>query len=463
MRSISVSCSISIQLWSYGFSGKIIFSDHKDFNTKHVNHEIKLIRLLLSVCVVLPAFGQAISTPEHSGLSSERLRVIDKVLNEYVVRKEVAGGVALIARKGEIAYLNPFGMMNIEAKQSMKGDAIFRIASMTKAITVVAVLTLFEDGHFTLDDPISKFIPEFTGMNVLVVDTGKNQTFHLEKAKTPITIRHLLTHTSGLTYEFFGQKYLSDMYYENNIYSGLGETTGTLGEMIKRLSKLPLVSHPGEKWQYGLNMDVLGYLIEVITGKSLDRYVSEKIFSPLGMNDTYYYLPDEKLDKLVTLYGRNSDGALSKMNGSLIKDFAHYSDYETASKNKKYYPGGGGLLSTASDYFRFLQMLLNGGIYENKRILGRKTVELLVREHTGDMFDWWKGYGFGFGFAISRGPDKTGQLGSSGAYSWLGWFNTHYWVDPKEELIGILLTQTYPSQTDIDLRFKNLTYAAITD
>ena len=214
--------------------------------------------------------------PEKCGLSSDRLKTIDRVLNEYVTRKEVAGGVALIARKGQVGYLKSFGMKDIETNQSMTNDALFRIASMTKAITVVAIMTLFEDGYFSLDDPISKFIPEFSKMQVMAIDTAK-KTYKLEKAKGQITIRHLLTHTSGLTNDFFGQEYIYDLYVQNNIYSGLGSTTGTIEDMVKRLAKLPLINNPGEKWQYGLNMDVLGNLIVKITGKPFDKYLNERI------------------------------------------------------------------------------------------------------------------------------------------------------------------------------------------
>ena len=419
-----------------------------------------ILCIVLSIGIALSAIGQSISVikPEESGLSLDRLESIDRILNEYVDQEEVAGGVVLIARKGQIGYLKAFGMKDIESKQPMKTDDIFRIASMTKAITVAGVMMLFEDGYFTLDDPISKFIPEFSEMQVMVEDIA-NKSYILEKAKSQITIRHLLTHTSGLTYDFFSQPYISEIYTQNNIYNGLGESEGTIGDMVKRLAKLPLVNHPGEGWQYGMNMDVLGYLIEIISGQTFDEYLRDNIFEPLQMNNTYFYLPKQKKERIATLYGINSSGRLIKLEGT--SDNGYHSDIDVHESNKSYFSGGAGLVSTAEDYYKFLQMLLNNGFYNNKKLLSRKTIELMTSEQTGDNFEWWKGHGFGFGFAISRGPMFTGNPGSEGTYSWVGYFATNYWVDPKEELIGIFLTQLNPRKNDMDVKFKNLMYQAI--
>ena len=393
---------------------------------------------------------------ERAGLSVEKLEILNHVLDEYVKNKEVAGGVALIARNGQIGYLKPFGARDIESKDSMESDDIFRIASMTKAITVVGIMTLFEEGLFTLDEPISKYIPEFSDLEVMIPDSLGN-SYLLEKAKGQITFRHLLNHTSGLTYDFFGQKHISDLYQQKGIYNGLGASKGSIGEMVKRLAELPLVNHPGEKWQYGVNMDVLGYLIEVISGKTLEQYFESEIFKPLGMNDTYFYLPDSKMGRIATLYGVGSIDKITRVEG----DIGYHSDLKTHQLNKSYFSGGAGLVSTAEDYFKFLQMLLNNGTYMEQRILSRKTVELITTEQAGDEIPWFKGHGFGFGFAISRGPKLTGNLGSVGTYSWLGYFNSYYWVDPQENLIGILLTQMQPENTDIEIKFKNLMYQSL--
>ena len=415
---------------------------------------------VLSIGIALSAIGQSISVvkPEESGLSLDRLESIDRILNEYVDQEELAGGVVLIARKGQIGYLKAFGMKDIDSKEPMKTDDIFRIASMTKAITVAGTMMLFEDGYFTLDDPLSKFIPEFSEMQVMVEDTA-NKSYTLEKAKSQITIRHLLTHTSGLTYDFFSQPYISEIYTQNNIFNGLGESEGTIGDMVKRLAKLPLMNHPGEGFQYGMNMDVLGYLIEIISGQTFDEFLRDKIFEPLQMNNTYFYLPKQKKDRIATLYGFNSLGRLIKLEGT--SDNGYHSDIDVHESNKSYFSGGAGLVSTAEDYYKFLQMLLNNGFYNNKKLLSRKTIELMTSEQTGDNFEWWKGHGFGFGFAISRGPMLTGNPGSEGTYSWVGYFATNYWVDPKEELIGIFLTQLNPRKNDMDVKFKNLMYQAI--
>jgi CubicO group peptidase (beta-lactamase class C family) len=415
---------------------------------------------VLSIGIALSAIGQSISVvkPEESGLSLDRLESIDRVLNEYVDQGEVAGGVALIARKGQIGYLKAFGMKDIDSKDPMKTDDLFRIASMTKAITVAGVMMLFEGGYFTLDDPLSKFIPEFSEMQVMVEDTA-NKSYTLEKAKSQITIRHLLTHTSGLTYDFFSQPYISEIYTQNNIYNGLGKSDGTIGDMVKRLAKLPLMNHPGEGWQYGMNMDVLGYLIEIISGQTFDAYLRDKIFEPLQMNNTHFYLPKKKKDRIATLYGINSLGRLIKLEG--IFDNGYHSDVDVHESNKSYFSGGAGLVSTAEDYYKFLQMILNYGFYKDKKLLSRKTIELMTSEQTGDNFNWFKGYGFGFGLAISRGPMFTGNPGSEGTYSWAGYFASFFWVDPQEELIGILLTQLNPNKNDMNVKFKNLMYQAI--
>jgi CubicO group peptidase (beta-lactamase class C family) len=415
---------------------------------------------VLSIGIALSAIGQSISVvkPEESGLSLDRLESIDRVLNEYVDQGEVAGGVALIARKGQIGYFKAFGMKDIDSKDPMKTDDLFRIASMTKAITVAGVMMLFEGGYFTLDDPLSKFIPEFSEMQVMVEDTA-NKSYTLEKAKSQITIRHLLTHTSGLTYDFFSQPYISEIYTQNNIYNGLGKSDGTIGDMVKRLAKLPLMNHPGEGWQYGMNMDVLGYLIEIISGQTFDAYLRDKIFEPLQMNNTHFYLPKKKKDRIATLYGINSLGRLIKLEG--IFDNGYHSDVDVHESNKSYFSGGAGLVSTAEDYYKFLQMILNYGFYKDKKLLSRKTIELMTSEQTGDNFNWFKGYGFGFGLAISRGPMFTGNPGSEGTYSWAGYFASFFWVDPQEELIGILLTQLNPNKNDMNVKFKNLMYQAI--
>ncbi|MCK5369204.1 MAG: beta-lactamase family protein [Cyclobacteriaceae bacterium] len=411
-----------------------------------------IVICILVYCAIgnITAQDRIKTNPEKGGFETEKLIILDSILKSYVTEKKIAGGVALIARKGEISYLKSFGMKDVELNIPMTDDAIFRIASMTKAVTTIGVMMLFEEGHFKLDDPISKFIPEFSNMSVL----GG------EKVKQEITIRHLLTHTSGLSIAFMGPQEIYDLYTKNNIYGGFGKTTGTIGEMVKRLAKLPLVHQPGEKFQYGTSADVLGYMIEIISGNTLADFFKERIFDPLSMSDTYFYLPKNKESRLAALYGMNEQGQLQKIVGEAKSGFLNYSDYDTYASNKYYYSGGGGLLSTVSDYYKLLQMLLNNGIFNDIQILSRETVEMMTSNQTDDLFNE-KG-GFGFGFAISKGSSETGKR-SKGSYSWLGLFRTHFWVDPKQELIGILLTQTNPNKSDIHKKFNNLVYQSIAD
>ena len=414
--------------------------------------KLYIIAVLIIFSGLLKAQNPSISNPEDVGISSYRLGIIDKVLQEYIDKKEVPGAIALIARRGEIGYLKSFGMKDIEENQPMTDDAIFRIASMTKAVTTVGVMMLYEDGRFKLDDPISNFIPEFKNM----------KTMDGENVKQEITIRHLLTHTSGLSYAFLGPQDTYDLYIQNNIYGGFGKTQGTIGETVKRLASLPLMHQPGEKFQYGMSADVIGYLIEIISGMTLEAFFQEKIFEPLEMTDSYFFLPETKKDRLAIMYGYE-ENQLKRIVDEAKSRFLNYSDYATYASNRNYFSGGGGLLSTASDYYNFLTMLLNKGKYKNKQILSRKSIELMTSNQTGDMFNGRKGEVFGFGFAISKGPSKTGTIESAGTYRWLGLFNTHFWVDPEEQLIGILLTQTNPNVSDIDRKFKTLVYQSIID
>ncbi len=416
--------------------------------------KLKLFFTILLVSLVTLTHGQTLEArdPEVTGLSPERLNVIDQVLTGYIDRNEIPGAVALIARKGEIGYLKSFGMRDIENNQAMTNDAIFRIASMTKAITTVGIMILYEQGLFKLDDPISNYIPDFKYMKTLSGDSVKQE----------ITFRHLLNHTSGLSYAFSNPQQAYDLYTQNLIYNGLGKTEGTIGENVKRLAALPVMFQPGEKFQYGLSTDVLGYLIEIISGLPLNEFFNSNIFQPLEMSDTYFSLPTEEETRLAVMYSY-SENQLNRVIGEANSGFLNYSDYSTNASNPKYFSGGGGLQSTASDYYNFLTMMLNYGKFKNQQIISRKTVELITSNQTGGLFSFEKGAGFGFGFAISNGPSETGMIESAGTYSWSGIFTSHYWVDPEENLVGILLTQTQPFNWDILRKFKTLAYQAIND
>jgi CubicO group peptidase (beta-lactamase class C family) len=416
------------------------------------NFKFFLLGFLVSFTICSEAQYLRATDTEEIGLSSDRLKVIDQVLQKYIDKKEIPGAVALIARKGKVGYLKSFGMNDIENNQPITNDAIFRIASMTKAITTVGVMILYEQGLFKLDDPISYYIPEFKNMKTINGDIVNQE----------ITFRHLLTHTSGLSYAFLGPQDTYNLYIQNNIYGGFGKTQGTIGETVKRLATLPLMHQPGEKFQYGMSADVLGYLIEIISEMTLNEFFRQNIFEPLDMSDTYFFLPNNKEDRLAVMYGYE-ENQLKRIVGEAKSGFLNYSDYATYASNRNYFSGGGGLLSTASDYYNFLTMLLNKGKYKNKQIISRKSIELMTSNQTGDLYTWGKGEVFGFGFAISQGPSETGTIESAGTYGWLGLFNTHFWIDGEEQLIGILLTQIQPNVSDIDRKFKTLVYQSIID
>lgn len=410
---------------------------------------VSLVALLLTASL---SYGQppVVVKPETVGMSSERLARLDKVLKQYTDEKKIPGSVALIARHGKVCFLKTYGMSDIEAGIPTKYDSMYRIASMSKAITTTAVMMLYEEGRFLLNDPVSNFIPEFRDMKVIVPDsTGKSYT--LVPAKGPITIRHLLNHTAGITY---GGGPLADYYKNAGMTVGLTPTNGTIGEMIRKLAGLPLISQPGEQFQYGMSIDVLGYLVEVVSGMTFDRFLETRIFQPLGMKDTCFILPKDKLPRLARLYRLNSSGVL-------VKDAVDPSYLCTQT----YFSGGAGLVSTAPDYYKFAQMLLNGGKYPGGRLLSRKTVELMSTNSIGDLYAAFRvtsGDKFGYGLGIRSERGVYDELESLGILGWDGAFHTRFWIDPKEDLIGVFMIQSDAS-TKINTRFRVLAYQAIDD
>jgi len=345
----------------------------------------------------------------------------------------------------------------------MQANTIFRIASMTKPITSAAVMMLYEEGHFLLSDPVSKYIPDFKESQVLV-PSSSGEGYTTEPAKAEITIRQLLSHTSGISYLFMGQEHIAELYRKAGISDGLVQTEGTIGDNVRRLAGLPLFSQPGEAWEYGLSVDVLGYFIEVISGMSLAEFFRERIFKPLRMEDSYFYLPEDKISRLAALYRPVPEGGLDEFPETPVKfGYLVMSSTYHYSGPRTYYSGGGGLVSTASDYARFLQMMLNGGELDGVRLLSRKTVESITTSHIGDL-GIWGGSKFGLGFGIYPGPGDSGTLNSAGSYNWGGIFNTGFGVDPREEFISIIMTQLYPNdQSDITDKFSVLAYQAIVD
>ena len=405
------------------------------------------------------------ATPDSVGLSAARLARVDAALKPYLDNKQLAGAVVAVARKNKTVYMKSFGAADIDSNKKMTNDAIFRIASMTKPVTSVAVMMLYEEGKFLLDDPISKFIPEFKEPKVLAAD-GKT-----EPAKREITIRDLLRHTSGISYRFWG-KPVAEVYEKAGIFDGLAPTEGTIAEMTKRIAVQPLNNQPGEAFEYGLNTDVLGYLVEIVSGMPLDKFFKERIFNPLKMPDTQFYVTDSQKNRVVSLYTPGEKGGLVKSPdaptrwGQLI-----FSPAVPYSAQRTYFSGGGGLSSTASDYLRFTQMFLNGGRLDGARLLSRKSVELMAMNHIGDISVWTYvppgavgnlGDKFGLGFGV-RSDAGMNELGSTGEYMWAGIFNTRFWIDPKEQISIVMMGQIIPRNPEIEAKIHAAVYQAIQD
>jgi CubicO group peptidase (beta-lactamase class C family) len=389
------------------------------------------------------------------GFDPTRLQRLDAVIQEHVEKQQIAGGIMYVARDGQVAHLRTYGMQDIEGARPMAPDAIFRIASMSKAVTSVAVMMLYEEGKFRLTDPVSKFIPAFKNSVVAVKPTDANpalpgKPYATEKVKRPIQIRDLLTHMAGLTY---GSGLAADDYKAANLVGwNFTQKDETIAEAINRLATLPLHGQPGEVYQYGYSTDVLGYLVEVVSGMSLDRFFQERIFRPLKMVDSCFYLAPEKSPRLANVYGWEG-GKL------VLKETAERSLYVHGPR--KCFSGGAGLLSTVNDYGRFLQMLLNGGELDGVRLLGPKTVELMHQNHTGDKYTN-DTKAFGLGFWVVKDSGVYGELGSVGSYGWGSAYFPQYLVDPKERMVAFFMTQHMPSGgLDLNQRFKVLVYQAL--
>jgi CubicO group peptidase (beta-lactamase class C family) len=421
---------------------------------------MKKITLLLFACLLALA-GCTTSQPSELkdappatvNVSADRLVRIDKLLQQGVDSGWIAGAVGFIARDGKIVYDKSFGFSDLATGKQLRKDDIFRIASQTKAITSVALMTLFEEGKFLLDDPLSKYIPEFA--NPVVVDkyNEKDTTWTGVKANREITIRDLLTHTSGIDYAGIGSPKMQAIYAKGGIFGGFGDKKMILADNIKKLAKMPLVHQPGEKFTYGLNVDVIGYLVEVLSGESLDQYFHKHIFEPLDMIDTYFYLPASKYDRLVKVAGEDKDHKLIVTD----VDFFKYPTVEGT-----YYAGGAGLSSTTRDYAIFLQMMLNGGEYNGKRILSRRTVELMTSNQIGDLSLGPDKFGLGFQITTAKGQAVLGV--SEGSFAWGGYFATTYWADPKEKIVGLLFMQHFGfAHGEIQNKFKAMVYQTLTD
>lgn len=408
---------------------------------------------ILSTSTFAADFDRA--RPERIGMSSERLERLDAVLKSYVESDQIAGQVVMVLRKGRIAYSSANGMQNIEAGIPMSEDTMFRIASQTKAIVSAGIMILHERGDLDISHPLGRYIPEWNDMQVAV--PNGNGGYDLEEARNAITLRNLLTHTGGMSY---GSGPAADK-WEAAGFQGwyFADRDEPVGETIARMAALPLDEHPGERWIYGYNTDILGAVIEKASGMDLNSFLKKEIFEPLDMNDTHFYLPAEKKGRLATVYRPKAGGGIEarpERNG--MQSQGLYNDGPRVS-----FSGGAGLLSTASDYARFLQMTLNGGELNGERILSRKTIELMTTDHLGDI-PFRAGSGFGLGFSVVTDLGARGSLGSVGEYGWGGAYHSTYWVDPQEELVVVYLTQIIPA-TGLDdyAKLRSGIYQAIID
>ncbi len=428
-------------------------------------------RLSVAVFLLLLTRGAAAqglptAPPTQLGLDPDRLDRIVELVEDAVDRDEVAGAVTLVARLGRVGHLEAVGFRDKERGAPMETDTLFRIASMTKAVTSVAIMQLYEAGALMLNDPVSKYLPAFAEMDVLTPPAQSGGEYTLEPARRQITIRHLLTHTSGLSYRFLSPPTLAPYYLDANITDGLSQAGGTIGDMVDRLATTPLLHDPGERYTYSLGVDVLGRVVEVITGETLADYMAAEIFEPLAMDDTSFFNDAGEADRYAAIYtpvdggiGKVTDAPVSSPDNRVI-----YSAGYPYGEGQSYYSGGAGLTSTISDYFRFLQALLNGGELDGVRILGRKTIQLMTRDHLVGVGVPAGGNLFGLGFAISPDPGLSGGPRSEGAFGWLGFFNTVYWVDPEEQLVAIIMTQLYPNnQSELTSKFEVAVYSAIVD
>ena len=410
--------------------------------------------------------------PEDLGLSSSRLARIGSFFEQaYVAPGRLPGVLTLVARRGQVASLACVGDRDLAAGRPVEADTIFRIYSMTKPITSVALMTLYEEGRFQLDDPVSRFLPELGGLRVW--DDGTPLSFRTVPAERDITVRDLLTHTAGFTYGFMGRHPLDALYRRRGIEGRAvlapqeGAPSADLAEMVGKLGELPLLFAPGSRWSYSVATDVCGHLIERLSGQPFDAFLSERILGPLEMVDTGFSVTPDQADRLASCYACTAADPLVEV------DAPATSSYLTPPT---YLSGGGGLVSTAADYLRFALMLLNGGELDGQRILGRKTVEYMTVNHLptgGDLASMgqrvfsettYEGIGFGLGFSVVLDPVKAAVVGSAGEYAWGGAASTTFWVDPREELVVLILTQLLPSSTyPIRRQMKALTYQALID
>lgn len=398
--------------------------------------------------------GKVLQAGSDPGISKERLARIDEMLKKAVDQKEIPGAVALVAKKGKIVYLKAFG--EAAPGKMQKTDDIFRIASQTKAITATALMMLWEEGKFRLDDPVHLYIPEFKNAGILQSFNEKDSSFTTTPIKSPITVRQLMTHTSGIGYGIIDDSTFRKIFQKGNIKDIFSAEPITTKENILNLAKMPLHFQPGEKYKYSEGLDVAGYLIELFSGQALDVFFKERIFEPLGMVDTYFYLPESKASRLVSIQTKENQKF------KVYEDSPYFDPLYPIRGAKTLFSGGAGLSSTATDYARFLQMYLNKGTYNGKVLLSKTTIDTMMQNQIGTL---WAGGNDDLGLAFSIVNAKgraTGGLGSTGTFAWGGYFNTQYFADPQEEVIGIILKQTQNLSGDnTSWKFRQLVFQTL--
>jgi CubicO group peptidase (beta-lactamase class C family) len=418
---------------------------------QYFRHGVLLASLFLMVGVAQAQVNQ--------GMSEERLSRIDGVMQDYIDQEKLSGNVIYIMRNGKPVYHKAFGLRDVATNDTMEQDDIFRIASQSKAITSVGVMILQERGQLLINDPVGKYLPEYR--ETTVAEDDGNGGYKVVPAKRAITIRDLLTHTAGISY---GRGPGAQEWLDADIFGWYtADRDEPIRETVRRMASLPQAAQPGEQFVYGYNTDILGAVIEVISGEPLDRFLKDNILEPLNMNDTDFYVPEEKRDRLATVYSLKGEKISLADNPGTLDGVSHVGQGHYIDGPRKSFAGGAGFTSTTRDYGTFLQMILNGGALNGTRILSRKSVELMTANHLGDI-DYSSGAGFGLGFEVITDLGEFGKPGSEGAYGWGGAYHSVYWIDPQENLVVVYLTQLIPAgDLDDQNKFRALVYQAIVD
>jgi len=430
-----------------------------------------VVVLFIGMSSALWAQGLPTAKPEQVGLSSERLSRIDTYFKDIIDKKEISGAVTLVARHGKIAYFKAYGMADIEDKKPMKKDSLFRICSMTKVISAAAGMMLWEQGRFNLADRVAKYIPAMRRLKVIEYDPTDPSKYTIVPAKNPMLIYHAFNLTAGFTYgfNFLAGAPLAKLLADAGLNSGFWPNDYDDAEYLEKRSQVPLRNQPGEQWNYGNDLQVVARLVEVLSGMSFGDYCREKIFKPLGMNDTYFYPPEEKVARVATLYLKSGAGLEKTERGKTYLNPAMLIEepldpFWFAHGPKKYFGAGEGLITSTEDFAKFMQMLLNGGTLNGVRLLSPKTVEFMTTNQIEGITCCQQTLGvqgWGLGVALFQDPGKMHVIGAPGSYYWAGWMSTTWNIDPKEDMYFILMTQRLPSGSDYQSQFRTLVYQSI--